>query len=504
MLNPPSQLSDEELARRRRELREIKFHRLGNEPHRLYVPIGKFEEFINIVGSGKYISTLFEAANGVGKTLGMINLLANLFWPVENRFFQQELLLNWPFEKRGRIISDPNTIIETIIPELKEAFPKGRYNIEKYETSKDGKRYESHWHTDTGWDFTLMTYEQDVKEFESATLGFVWMDEPPPEPIYKANIARLRMGGIAMITETPLSGSQWLFDEFIDKAPDILEAQKKAVIQAELEDACEDHGVNGFITHQRIVDQISQYDEDDMQARVFGKHQHLTGLIFKKWNKSVHIIKPFQISYKDYVVVQALDPHPRVNDAVLWVAIDRMGRSFIVDELWGNFELEELAQRIKGIDKQYRVVKWLIDPSAFVVDKHTGHSLASDLLEYDLEYEPGSKARTDAIRLIRDKINYQYVNGEWVTQPKLLSFDTCFRANWEMGHWQWENWQGKTATYKSLKEKPVDRDDHMIENLGRILIENIEFEEVPKEEYNYSESGIIIGQEQAKKLDPYE
>jgi len=474
----PQDIQEQEI-KRLRELRKIKLHRLQNEPHRYFMPIGKFSEFADKAMSGNYKVSLLEAANGIGKTVGTINMFANLFWPVHNQYFQQPLMLDWPFPKQGRIISYANTITETIIPAMKQWFPKGRYNINKYETTKDGKRYEAHWETDTGWTFNLMTYDQDVREFESANLGFFWNDEPPSPAIFNANYSRLRMGGIGILTETPLKGAQWIYDEFVDKPDSELLKEKRSVTHAVLEDACEEHGDRGFLTHVQILDQIAGYNEDEVRQRVFGKHHHLTGLVFKKWDKRVHVIPPFNITNRDYVVAQALDPHPRTPDAVLWVAFDREGKAWKCNELWGEFETAELAERIKSIDKNYRIVKRLIDPSAYIIDKHTGYQLAADLsTNYHLDYEPGSKERQNAIEAIRRYIDFQMVGDEITVPPMLRSFDTCERANWEIGRWQWQDWRGISAQFKNPKEKPIDKDDHMIENLGRILLANIRFEEV--------------------------
>ncbi len=272
------------------DIKQEKVHRLANEPHRAYVPIGKGEEFINTIGTGKYITTLLSAANGVGKTYLSANLLANLFWQVDNPYFSADFFKNFPYPKRGRIASDATTITDTIIPILRDVFPKGRYNVEKFNTSKDGKRYDYHWTTDTGWEFNIMTYEQDVRQFESSTLGFAWFDEPPPEDVYKATIARFRMGGFCFITATPLTGSAWMYDEIV--ANENNDKKFRAWIGAEVEDACIEHGVRGFLEHDMILRQIAQYSEEDMQARVFGRFQHLMGLVFKKWKRSLEWQRP--------------------------------------------------------------------------------------------------------------------------------------------------------------------------------------------------------------------
>jgi len=130
-----------------------------------------------------------------------------VFGPSGNQYFDKlPLYGKFPYPKFGRIVSDPTTIQQTIIPELKRWFPAGRYT-----TSKRGKSYEYRWKTDTGFEFDLMSYEQDVKGFESSTLGWAWFDEPPPLPIFKATVARMRRGGVIVITATPLVGSSWMY-----------------------------------------------------------------------------------------------------------------------------------------------------------------------------------------------------------------------------------------------------------------------------------------------------
>jgi phage terminase large subunit-like protein len=462
-----------------RKLKELKAYRLENEKYRYYTPIGKVGEFIDAFGSGKYFICFISAANGVGKTRAGVNILAHLMYPCGNPYFQAPLFKDWPFLKRGRIISEPTTVKSTTIREIKDQFPRGRYGVTKYSTTKDGKQFEASWKTNTGWEFDIMTYEQQVTEFESATLGWVWFDEPPPLDIYKATVSRMRKGGVIFITATPLTGSAWMYDQFY--APERKLADNVFAMTAEMEDACIEHGERGFLRHQDIVNIISQYDDEDMQARVFGKFQHLTGLIFKKFSRKIHVIEPFAINEKDFVVINAIDPHPRNPDAVMWVAVDRWGRKFIIDEMYDHFRRKELVAKIQKRELGWRVIKRIIDPSAFVVDQHTGDSLAAFLSRNGLSYDEGSKKRSESIRRTKDALDYHMVGNEIITAPELYVFSHCTRTIWEFEHWQWENWTGKTADSKSQKEKPQDKDDHMMEDIGRILLENVEFTEKPEE-----------------------
>jgi len=403
------------------------------------------------------------------------------------------LFAKWPFPKRGRVVSDPTAIAETIVPELHKWFPKGRY-----ETSKKGKNYEYIWRTDKGFSFELMTYEQAATEFESATLGFTWFDEPPPAAIFKATVARMRAGGIIFITATPLSGSAWMYDHIVTYKGDA----KRDFIQSDVSANCIEHGIRGRLKHSDIERMIGEYDEDDLQARVKGRFHHLTGIVFKNFNRKIHVIKPFKITKQDFVVIEALDPHPRNPDALLWLAIDRKGTKFIIDEVYDKMKTPDLAAYALKREDKYRIERRLADPSAFSVNQHEqdDRPLASRLYdEYGLDYMKGTKDRVGADRRIKDALDYEMSGNDIIRAPEIFIFNTCERTIWEFEHYQWDDWRGKAAERKAPKEKPMDKDDHMIENLGRILLQEFEF--VPMEKISRSSSVGIITE---KELDPFE
>jgi len=458
----PDQITSVQELAKKEQLR-----RYQATPHKYYVPTGIGEMFVNAVFGGDYFISLYSAANGVGKTCLGANMLANLIWPEGNGFFQQELMRNWTFPKKIRIVTEPTTVTSTIIPELYNWFPAGRFKAEKH-----GKNYECHWETDTGWTIDIMTYDQAVKEFESATLGLIWLDEPPPESIYKACVSRLRRGGMLFITATPLTGSAWMYDQIIGN-PDH-DVGRRFYIEADVESACCEHGDRGFLKHEHIENMVSQYSEEEKQARIYGKFQHLVGLVYKQWEHKVHVIRPFDINLRDYTVYHALDPHPRTKDAGLWLAVDKWGQKFVIDEFWKSCQggSKELAANLWKIDQQYRTVRRMADPSAFIEDQHTQKSLISKIESYrPFNYLEASKARTASNRRIADALDFQKVGDEFIVTPELYVFETCKRTIYEIEHWMWQEWTGKARDTHDQKQSPVDKDDHMIENLGRILIQ---------------------------------
>jgi len=254
--------------------------------------------------------------------------------------------------------------------------------------------------------------------------------------------------------------------------------RKVGVVEATVFDNSITKGVRGRLADRDIDRMIAEYDEDDKQARIYGKFHHLTGIVFKNFNRKVHVIKPFKITKRDFVVIEALDPHGRNPDAMLWVAIDRKETFFIIDEVYANMKTSAIAAHAHKRDDRYRIELRLADPSAFNVDQHNERetSLAKDLYNiYGLDYMKGTKRRVAADRRIKDALDYKEVGHEIILAPELYIFSTCERMIWEFGHYQWDDWRGKIAERKAPKETPMDKDDHMIENLGRILLQELAF-----------------------------
>lgn len=459
-----------------------------------YIPNGKIEKFIHTVNDN-FISVI-SAANGVGKTAAGCNVVANICYGVQNKYFDLPLFKSFPYPKQGRIVSNTKTIEETICggqKELEKWLPKNRYSA-----NKGGKSYNSHFHTDTGFDFDVMTYEQSVEEFESKTLGWCWFDEPPPREIFKATVARMRKGGVIFITETPLANASWMYDEIITKP----EKGQRDFIQADIEDNCKEHGIRGILDHKYIEKMISEYDVDEREARIHGRFQHLVGRVFKKFDRKVHVIKPFTIKKQDFVVWEALDPHPRNPDAVLWIGVNKQKTYFVVNELYGKFRTTELAERVKRKAENYRIEERLIDPAAFVENQHednpTQATLAYRLSELGLDYMKATKDRDAANRRIADALDFEERGDKIILPPELYIFDTCQRTIWEIEHWQYDEWHGKTADRKSPKEKPEDKNDHMIECLGRILVQEPVWTHMPRETTYHGEVRTT------KQFDPYD
>jgi len=299
------------------------------------VPNGAQENAIREIGNLENFITVLAFANGVGKTSIVFAILGAIMWGAPSSAFDYTLYKEYPkrWPKRIRIVTE-SALVSDIGPIQMESakwWPKGRYAW-----IKNGKQYNQHCYTDSGFSLEVMTNEQAVKEFEGKTIAINVFIEPPPRAIFNASVARQRMGGINIFDMTPLMSSAWVKDEIVDKP--ILEVDGKVVgrslcIHADIEDNCLEHGKNGQLQHNDIQQIISRYDPDELEARAHGKFLHLSGRIFKGFDRSVHVAaEEFFPPANDVSIGMACDPAIAKPLAMLWRYVDADGVLNYYDE----------------------------------------------------------------------------------------------------------------------------------------------------------------------------
>ena len=470
-------------------------------PARDYIPNGKAAEFIAMVGADKHLVNMFIAANGVGKSASGANILTNIVFGPQSDWFQHPLFQKWPYLKRARIISDPTTIKEKIIPEIQKWFPtneSAKLPIANFEMGKEGKNYVCKITTNTGWVIDLMSTEQDAKEFESADIGFVWIDEPMPKDKFNATLARGRMGIIIVWTFTPLTFSAWI-KNWMDEHPDDMDH-----VEAEAEDNCKIHGVRGILEHTNIKRMMDAMPEDEREARVFGKFGHLIGRVHKLFRRKIHVIRPFPLDPKSYTTYMALDPHPRTPDHVLYISVNSKGTKYITGEIVHQGSVKELFERMKAFETtmNYRIEGRIIDPSAYNDDQHRKDpSVGSQFFDLGMHFVKGSKDLMAGIKRTDDALNYEMKDGLMIRPPELLYFSTCPVTIKQTEEYVWQEWKGTAKDEKKANPRPKDINDHQVENKHRILLSEPVF--VPYSmRYDSGYVGKTLAEEE-ESLDPY-
>jgi len=422
-------------------------------PYIYFTPNGKQEEFIKSVPKdfkpGIIVTKIFSGGNSSGKTTIATQVIANLVLP---KNMQHYLFANTPYWRNfkktntGRIVSDATTVKEKIIPELKKWLPAGSYI-----TEKRGKNYESYWYfPKTKSHFTIMTNDQDTKEFESVELDWCWWDEPTPRDKYTATVSRLRFGGLLMFSLTPLMDAGWMDDAIIDKVDNI----NSFITYATMEDNCKQHGKNGVIDHSVIERMKQEFDPLEYEARVYGKSIHLAGLKYPMFDRNIHIIPPFK--YKDdlnvhYIIVNVLDPHDRKPFALGWylVSLYEPYTCYAIAEYptqpfekirYCSDSIQDFVDVIRDIESRIgEPYLRFIDPN--YGNRHTRtreskpRSIKDELQDYGLYYYDANDNVELGHKKVQEMLGYK-VDGDMVVHPKLYFFEGLYNHIYAMTHYR--------------------------------------------------------------------
>ncbi len=303
-------------------------------PLRFFEPNGAIEKLITEVGSNdkKWIFVL-PAANSVGKSAASINILGNIIWGSQSEWFQGKRFSKWTFPKKFWYMSEKDTlknfvcgIDESTESEISKWFPRGRYSVQKA-----GYEYFSQLTTDNLWSGMFKSYDQEVKQFESDKIGVAIFDEPPPESIFNAVLARLTMGGIILMPMTPLTNSAWTLDRLVNNAS---QESDIFVLYADIEENCRTHGIRGRLEHSQIERIISFYDPEELDARAHGKFTHLSGLVYKNIHPATHrhSFTPDHFKQSEFQIFNVVDPHDARPPFVGWFAVDKYKNAWGIDE----------------------------------------------------------------------------------------------------------------------------------------------------------------------------
>lgn len=410
-----------------------------------YSPNKPIQQIIGLIGEKRPV-VIGSMANGIGKTASVVNILGNIIYGPQTRYFDNDVFRNWPFPKRARYITTPKNV-EEIGPfhtEIQKWWPKARF-----QAIKSGHNYYSQY-TANGWVIDVMTYDQDASQFEGPTLGLIITDEPPPKSLWSTFASRLRLGGMILVTMTPLTEAAWFFDEVVPR-------HQEAVVYGTMEDACIQHGVNGHLEHENIQRMIAEMSPEEREARAEGKAMYLRGLIFKTFDPSVHIVREAVKPPSNAPIYQIVDPHDDKPFAVTYAFPDANGDLFIFDE-WPNedfYKMHNCQLTIDDYTKIFRdkeqglnVYKRIIDRRyAEVTRTQNRKTLREEFGEKGFDYEQGYTAMEEIeTGIIKVRSYLAYNTAEPISalnHPKLYVNPGCQNTIKSITRWARDPKTGK-------------------------------------------------------------
>jgi hypothetical protein len=416
----------------------------------------------------------FTGGNRSGKTtIGLIVSLSVLFgewlWNGEKIPF----IHNEP--RKVRVISQgwETHAKQVIEPGLRYWWPKSR----PLETKKNNQGIDAVWiDKRSKSQLEILSNSQETDVHEGAKMDLVWYDEPPRRDIRISNARGLvDRQGRELITATLLKEA-WLWREVIKaKLPDgSLDTSVYAI------DANSYDNVGYGITAEGLEQFKRTLRPDEIESRINGKPSFMSTLVLPEFDRAIHIREPFTVPL-DWVVDIALDYHSVKPWAVLFMATDRKGFKYFIDEIWENGSPKEIAEKIirKIRNNNYRVNKIIVDPLAKATDNigvdDVYAMLGNVLGPYGYSIQTASKDKDSGITLMR---NYLMPENK---MPALFVFKNCIMTATQMEDWVWDADTGKVSK----------KEDDMVENAYRLMLLQTEWYDEFKINSSASKSVIL-------------
>lgn len=268
---------------------------------------------------------LFLKGNRAGGSWGLLTAWSAIMFGSQHPLFQRSPFGKlWPFRRSARLAAPIGSLgdkgpIQTAITRL---FPPGRYEMSK----GMGHGYFSQGSADTGWDFDMVTYDQDPLQVAGANKGLILTSEPPNQPTFVELLTRLSGNGM-MISEMTRLDMAAFIDEYVDAGALILDGKKVGevrVVTADIEDSCREHS-GGHQSHSAIEATIAGWPAEEREARRTGKTLRLSGRIYGTYgdHNEISELPDYHQACWDSGEVRiacCIDPHDARPWCIAWFA----------------------------------------------------------------------------------------------------------------------------------------------------------------------------------------
>lgn len=291
-----------------------------------------------------------------------------------------------------------------------------------------------------GKTITFKSYEQGAKDYQSAGIGWIWFDEEPPRNIWQEANMRQEASVILRIwiTMTPVNGMTWVYNDiYLNK----LKNPNIDKITVGWDD-------NPHLTEEQKSQMAAGLTDEEIQMRKDGKFVKKQGLVYKKFNQSIHVISSDWIPDKDrFTFYRSFDygfaqDHPFVG---LYFAVDTDGTVYCFNETY----LRETGQ-----EETVNMVKQTGQPFAY--QGGWGDSARPDWIEYfNKNGLPTEKAIKDIEAGIAKVAEYLEVHPV-SKKPKLFISARCANLIEELEQYAYPKKQDDSDRGKNLPEKRYD------------------------------------------------
>ena len=317
----------------------------------------------------------------------------------------------------------------------------------------------------------IFTDDQDSMRLEGDTWHELYVDEPAP----RDHIIALQRGlsfysGKTIMTMTPLS-EPWIFDDIYVKALNLGgEREDIFAITAFPDENLKSHG--GYLPDKDVEIFRAGLSEEEREARVHGRWMHLLGRVYKSFDERIHLVDHDLAEPGERTTGVTIDPHDRLPFAIGFWYVTRAGDLLFYDE-WPQEDFEEFTSCNLTIEDYCHLLNdrgshfWkLMDPNygprKSVI---TGLSIAEEFQLRGFAFNTqilddlaaGHRAVDDYLRYDKDR------PLDATNQPKLYVHRRCKNIIKAFKNYIWDEWRGRTAEGRSIKQKPKEKYKHFMD-----------------------------------------
>lgn len=304
---------------------------------------------------------------------------------------------------------------------------------------------------------TEESFKRNAQGAESSDWDRVAVDEPITADQWKAaSRGLIDRNGQGDFTLTPLR-EMWIYDYFYGDGAALASSLTPVAGRFAVRGSIFD---NPHLTTEAIAEYERDLTDDEKQARLYGIPLELSGLVYKEFQREKHVLKDLPLGWRDWhlpgkgwILYARVDPHPQTPHAVLFCAVGQNQIPILCHEIWMPSDAEALADAINAYVRETGLflADIKVDPAAWVKDSVTRQtSIGEVLASKGLLVSPASKDKSNGILNMRSVLK---------ADRGVRFVPTLRRTLWEISRYCYDK-----------ENKPVDRDDHMMENMYRMFI----------------------------------
>lgn len=329
---------------------------------------------------------------------------------------------------------------------------------------------------------TVKSFMANPMAQESSQWDWIHVDEPIPKKMWEANARGLiDTGGSAWFTCTPIA-EQWINEYFLP-----VKMMKSSFENGFSWEQYPERWImtgssydNTTIAKENIDQFANDLTETERLSRIFGLPKSSQGLVYPEFDQEKHVYTELPKGWKDYdeppdnyTIRVFIDPHPRTPHAVQFWATAPTGQAFCYYEIFSACYINDLCRIIQSTLKGRVPWQICIDPIAFIPNPIDGTCYADVFVQNGLNVMPAPKELSTGI---------QKAKQELVKEKNVYFCSSCSETIREFYTYVWDK----------EKEKPVDKDDHMMECFYRACVVGLDWINVEKQ---------VLREEQLRSLD---